>query len=279
MSSWLIFKAKVRHYWDHLGFLFGILALALVTLAVVYVLNSSLQQRLNENRAAQIDMGLSTDLPAGGRFLEASSVAEVLGHFRRATGREVDLAQIRTIHQRGTMRTPRGESNIQAIRHIDGDFFHLTMHFGGEPRSFRWSPAGGLRILDGFGEEVPVEDPELNARFAYDAWPFNAPLAPSDRMPLVFIGRESFRGGDFLVLESAPSLSLPVRLYFDARTGLLRYRKFPQTAEGVVEIDEYLDYRLVDGVRLNHRLFLWRDGVYGGDQTVLEIAFNVGALR
>ncbi|MCC5840990.1 MAG: hypothetical protein JJT96_12805 [Opitutales bacterium] len=279
MSSWQIIKAKVLYYWDHVGFLFGILALALVTLAVLYLLNANLQSRLEQNRVQRIDAAALVDLPSGDQPLEASSVAEVLAHFRRAIGREVDLSRIHTVHQRGTMRTARGETSIQAIRHINGDFFHLTLHIGGQPRSYRWSPESGLTLLDALGEEIPVDDQELAARFAYDAWPFNAPLAPSQRMPLVYVGLLPFLGREFHVLESAPSLPLPVRLYFDARTGLLRYREFPQTADGVVEIDEYLDYRLVDGIRLYHRLFLWRDGVYSGDQTISEITFNVGALR
>ena len=81
------------------------------------------------------------------------------------------------------------------------------------------------------------------------------------------------------MLETTPEAPLPARFYFEATTGLLRFRELPAFEEHPSELDEYLEYRRIEGIRFPFRVLYMRDGKYEGDFAATRVDVNPGMLR
>ncbi|MCC5841774.1 MAG: hypothetical protein JJT96_16795 [Opitutales bacterium] len=263
-------------FFSKFGFLAGILGLALLTTAVLLFLNSRYVARFSEPPTLeQEDVG---ELIVEERSAP-QTVEEVLANYRSALGREMDLDRLQTLRMAGIMRNNEDTFPVQLSRHISGDHLHLTLHNRREPRTFIWRP-NAVTIVDLEGGEQPFDNPYLANRFDLDAWVFFLPLQPNPRrLPLVFVGRETFRGFEYDVLETTPAAPLPARFYFEATTGLLRFRELPAFEDHPPELDEFLEYRRVEGIRFPFRVLYMRDGKYEGDFAATRVEVNPGMLR
>jgi hypothetical protein len=269
-------RFRLKQFWSKFGFLAGILGLVLFSTALLLFLNSRYVARFGEPPA--IEEAEMAELIVEDRTAP-QSVEEVLANYRAALGREVDLDRLQTLRMAGIMRNNEDTFPVQLSRRISGDHLHLTLHNRREPRTFIWRP-NAITIVDLEGGEQPFDDPYLAKRFDLDAWIFFLPLQPNpSRLPLAFVGRETFRGFEYDVLETTPEAPLPARFYFEATTGLLRFRELPAFEEHPSELDEYLEYRRIEGIRFPFRVLYMRDGKYEGDFAATRVDVNPGMLR
>jgi hypothetical protein len=103
------------------------------------------------------------------------------------------------------------------------------------------NPQDGLR--EKAGEELAQT--QRNATF-------NAELHLKTMYPTMNVtGREQLGGRTVVALTATPANGTPVRMYFDAETGLLARRSETlHTSQGPTDIDAFMeDYRVVDGVK------------------------------
>lgn len=266
---------RLESLWSKFGFLAGILGLVLLALLILLFLNSRYLARFADLTEIEEE---AIELPVEERTIP-QSVEEVLAHYRTALGRESDLERLHALRLTGIMRNNQGAFTVQLTRRASGDHLQLTLHNRREPRTFIWRP-NGITILDQEGGEQPFDDTYLAKRFGLDAWIFFLPLqASTERLPLAFAGRQTFRGFVYDILETTPEASLPARFYFEATTGLLRFRELLPFAEHPPELDEYLEYRRVEGIRIPFRVLYMRDGNYEGDFAATRVELNPGMLR
>jgi hypothetical protein len=179
------------------------------------------------------------------------SIDQVLDKYISGTGGRAAIEKVTSFRAQGTIQVPdAGVNGTIELQQKTGDKASTTVELDGGIRqrdvcdgTIAWSedPANGVREKSG----VELAEARRSAAFAREL------KMKSLYKTLTVTGREKVGARDAIVVEAVPAEGRPVKLSFDAETGLLlRNVSVRETPQGPLEVDvKYEDYRAVDGVQ------------------------------
>jgi hypothetical protein len=180
------------------------------------------------------------------------TVDQILDKYAEAIGGKAAHEKLSSRMSKGTFEMPamgisgtfvgyeKAPNKMARIIEIGG-FGTVDMGFDGKA-GWQRDPMQGLR--DQTGAELAMA--KIEAEF-YGAFKMKELFKK-----LEVKGKEQVGGADAYVVEATPAEGSPVKMYFDAKTGLLvRQDAEAETPQGKMPSETYLeDYRAVDGVKM-----------------------------
>ena len=200
--------------------------------------------------------------PAG-----AQEAGKVVDQYLKAAGGGRALSKIQTLTLEGTFTTDDGKSGTYTFDTKLPNRYYLELLVGEQNviEAYNGKSAWHQIATGELGTLVGPEGMQLEAAAQF----YNSRLInpKKAKMALAFVGSAPVRGKDALQLEITTATGVKRQAFFDPQTHLIV--KEAATVGGVDEEILYDDYRIVDGVKLPHKIELHRGSA----------KYNIGVTR
>ncbi len=210
-----------------------------------------------------IALGLS-GLPA---TAHAQDAGKILNQYVNAAGGSKRLGKIQTLALEGTFTGRDGKTGTYTFDTKLPNRYYSELLAGEKSliEAYNGKSAWQQNAAGEIGTLVGEEGMQLEAAAQY----YNSRLLHprKSKMTVAFAGHAQVRGKDALQLELTTATGVKRQVFFDPQTHLIV--KEAATLGGVAEEILYEDYRVVDGVKLPHKMELHR----GSDQ------YDIGVTR
>jgi hypothetical protein len=203
---------------------------------------------------------------AGISHARCQEAGKIVDQYVKAAGGGKALARIRTLTLEGTFTTDDGKTGTYTLDTKLPNRYYSELLVGEKNliEAYNGKSAWHQNAAGELGTLVGPEGMQLEAAAQF----CNSRLLnlKKNKITLVLVGHAQVRGKDALQLEVTTATSVKRQVFFDAQTHLIV--KETATVGGVKEEILYDDYRIVDGVKLPHKIELHR----GSDKYNIELS-------
>ena len=197
--------------------------------------------------------------------LQAQEAGKIVDQYVKAAGGGKALARIQTLTLEGTFATDDGKTGTYTfdVKQPNRYYSELLVGERNQIEAYNGKSAWHQNATDGIGTLVGADGIQLEAAAQY----YNSRLLnlKKNKLAVALVGHAQVRGKDALQLEITTATGIKRQVFFDPETHLIV--KEAATVGGVKEEILYDDYRIVDGVKLAHKIELHR----GSDKYGIEV--------
>jgi hypothetical protein len=205
-------------------------------------------------------------LTAGVQPIDGQEPGKIVDQYVKAAGGGKALAKIRTLTLEGTFTTDNGKTGAYTLNTKLPNRYYSELLVDGKNviEAYNGKSAWHQNAAGELGTLVGTEGMQLEAAAQY----YNSRLLnlKKNKISLAFMGHASVREKDALQLEITTATGVKRQVLFDVQTHLIV--KEAAKIGGVEEEILYDDYRIVDGVKLPHKIELHR----GSDKYSIEVS-------
>src|ERR1700682_1552021 len=218
---------------------------------------------------------LALMLTGGAHTARAQDAGKIVEQYMKAAGGTRVLARIQTLTLEGTFTSDDGKLGTYTLDTKLPNRYYSELMVGEKNliEAYNGKSAWHQNAAGELGTLVGPEGMQLEAAAQY----YNSRLVPPKKrkITLALVGPAEVRGRDAMQVEITTATGVKRQVYFDPETHLIV--KEAATVGGVEEEILYDDYRVIEGVKLPHKIELHRSGEkYDIDVTRAVINGTIG---
>lgn len=186
----------------------------------------------------------------------AQEPAKIVDQYAKATGGSRTLSKIQTLSLQGTFTTADGKAGTYTLDTKLPNRYYLELLIGEQTVMEAYNGKSAWR-RDASGEPRTLVGPEgLQMEAAAQYYNTRLVNAKKSKMALASAPHAEVRGKEALQLELTTATGIKRQVFFDPETYLIV--REAATVGGIAEEVFYLDYQVVDGVKLPRKMELHR---------------------